>query len=58
MGIIMILITRSSVPPNVSFYVDDVEENWTYATKFDLVYIRMMTGSIANWPKLFKQSYE
>lgn len=57
-GVDLSPIQPSFVPPNVSFYVDDVEENWTYATKFDLVYIRMMTGSIANWPKLFKQSYE
>jgi len=47
-----------STPPNATFYVDDVEDPWTYSEKFDFIYARMMTGSIADWPKFFKQSNE
>ncbi|KAF4817341.1 putative methyltransferase tdiE [Colletotrichum siamense] len=46
------------VPPNVTFYVDDLEDEWTYSYKFDFIYGRMLTGSIADWPKFIRQSFE
>lgn len=51
-------LTATSVPPNVSFFVDDVEEEWTYTSPFDFIYLRAMTGSIRSWPKLFSQAYQ
>ncbi|KAF6831314.1 methyltransferase domain-containing protein [Colletotrichum plurivorum] len=46
-------------PSNVQFQIDDVEEvPWTYGRKFDFVYSRMMTGGIADFPKLFRQAFE
>ncbi|CAH0021566.1 unnamed protein product [Clonostachys rhizophaga] len=36
------------VPPNVTFQVDDVEDQWTYSTKFDFIYSRHMTSSISD----------
>ncbi|OBR02599.1 TAM domain methyltransferase [Colletotrichum higginsianum IMI 349063] len=50
--------TKLSVPPNVTFYIDDLEDDWTYSYKFDFVYGRMLTGSIADWPRFIHQSYE
>ncbi|KXH33770.1 hypothetical protein CNYM01_12269 [Colletotrichum nymphaeae SA-01] len=47
-----------SVPPNVKFEVDDLEEPWTYHTKFDYIHTRAMTSSISDWKRFFKQSYE
>lgn len=47
-----------SVPPNVKFEVDDLEEPWTYHTKFDYIHTRVMTSSIADWKRFFKQSYK
>lgn len=47
-----------SVPPNVTFQVDDVEDPWTFSEEFDFVHSRMMTGSIADWPKFFDQAFE
>jgi hypothetical protein len=38
--------------------VDDIEENWTWSTPFDLIHSRMMTGSVSDWPKLFASAYE
>ncbi|KAJ4012296.1 hypothetical protein NW752_007970, partial [Fusarium irregulare] len=51
-------IQPSAVPPNVTFYVDDVEESWDYSAKFDFIFVRFLTGSIRDWPKFFKQSYD
>ncbi|KAK0630214.1 S-adenosyl-L-methionine-dependent methyltransferase [Bombardia bombarda] len=45
-------------PPNVSFFVDDLEDVWTFSEKFDYVFARFLTGSILDWPKFFAQSYE
>ncbi|KEZ42035.1 hypothetical protein SAPIO_CDS6440 [Scedosporium apiospermum] len=57
-GVDLSPIQPSFVPPNVRFYVDDLEDQWTFSTKFDLIYARMLTGSLSDWPKFFKQSYD
>ena len=46
------------VPPNVSFEVDDVEADWTYSRKFDLIHSRFFYASIKNWPRLMQQAYD
>jgi len=55
-------VTRSllRVPPNVKFQIDDVEADWAYPPNepFDFIRLRAMGGSIANWPRLFKQAYD
>ncbi|KAF4625669.1 hypothetical protein G7Y89_g12491 [Cudoniella acicularis] len=58
LGIDLSPIQPAFLPPNVTFEIDDAEEPWTYSHKFDFIYARMMTGSIANWPKFFKQCFE
>ncbi|KAJ3456392.1 hypothetical protein MRS44_016415 [Fusarium solani] len=40
---------ESQCPPNVNFYVDDLEDDWTFSSKFDFIFSRFMTGSIRNW---------
>ncbi len=47
-----------STPPNVEFFVDDLEEEWTFNTPFDFIYMRLLTGSIKDWPKLFRNAYQ
>ncbi len=47
-----------SVAPNVEFFIDDLEADWNYHTRFDLIYGRLLTGSIRNWPKLIAQAFE
>ena len=49
---------RYSVPPNLTYYVDDLEETWNYSSKFDFIYGRMLTGSLSNWPRFFEQAFE
>lgn len=45
------------MPPNVTFYVDDLEAEWTYNQPFWLRHLRVMLGSIADWPKLFGEVF-
>jgi hypothetical protein len=52
------LLTTFSVRPNVTFEVDDIEERWTFSQKFDFIHSRMMTVSIADWPKFFVHAFE
>ena len=44
-------------PPNVMFYVDDVEDEWHWTHKFDIVHARGITGSVRCWPRLLHQVY-
>ncbi|KAK7428828.1 hypothetical protein QQZ08_004598 [Neonectria magnoliae] len=57
-GIDLSPIQPPFVPPNVTFYVDDLEDDWTFSTKFEFIFSRFMTGSIRNWPKYLKQCYD
>lgn len=45
------------MPPNLRFYVDDVEAEWAYPPNeaFDVIHGRGMVGAIADWPLLFRQ---
>ncbi|KAH6845805.1 S-adenosyl-L-methionine-dependent methyltransferase [Chaetomium sp. MPI-CAGE-AT-0009] len=45
-------------PPNAQFYVHDLDMDWDYDDPFDLIYARFLAGSITNWPKFFRQSYQ
>ncbi|KAJ0270924.1 hypothetical protein COL940_011319 [Colletotrichum noveboracense] len=47
-----------SVPPNVRFEIDDIEEPWTFSKPFDYIHSRMMTSSIANWKSYLQKCYE
>ncbi|KAL4726553.1 hypothetical protein ACLX1H_005440 [Fusarium chlamydosporum] len=57
-GVDLSPIQPSAIPPNASFYVDDLEEPWDYSKKFDFVFARFLTGSIRNWPKFFSESFK
>ncbi|KAF2434307.1 methyltransferase, partial [Tothia fuscella] len=50
-------IQPSFVPPNCSFYVDDVESDWAIPPedRFDFIHGRSMAGGIEDWPKLLGQ---
>ena len=58
-GVDLSVIQPPWMPPNVRFYVDDVEANWTYREGFDVIYSQsMLAGSIADKVKYFEQAYE
>ena len=46
------------VPPNCHFEVDDAEQLWTFPPNyFDMIHIRNVAQSIADWDKLLGQVY-
>ncbi|RDW67593.1 hypothetical protein BP6252_08989 [Coleophoma cylindrospora] len=47
-----------SMPVNVQFQVDDLEEPWIFNQKFDYIHCRDLIGGFGDWPKFFAQSYE
>ncbi|CCC12764.1 hypothetical protein SMAC4_09545 [Sordaria macrospora] len=49
----------SWVPPNVRFEVDDASKEWTFQENFfDYVHIRWLTGTIRDWPALYKEAFK
>lgn len=47
------------VPPNVKFYVDDIEDQWNYEhDKFDFVHARYLAAAVRDWPRLVGQAFQ
>ena len=57
-GVDLSPIQPAFVPPNVSFLIDDIEDNWSFSTPFDFIFTRFMTGSIQDFPRFFRQSFD
>ncbi|CAM1510020.1 Fc.00g003550.m01.CDS01 [Cosmosporella sp. VM-42] len=57
-GIDLSPIQPSFVPPNVRFEIDDLEEEWTFANKFDYIHSRMMTSSFNDWKAYLQKCYD
>jgi len=45
-------------PANLKFYVDDIEEEWVFESKFDYIHSRMMSVSLGNWDRYLQRCYE
>jgi len=46
------------VPPNVEFYVDDCESEWTFSkNSFDYIHVRMLAGSLQDWEQFLDNCY-
>ncbi|KAM0374498.1 hypothetical protein ACHAPY_008743 [Fusarium culmorum] len=56
-GVDLSPIQPDFVPPNVEFFIDDIEEPWTFSEPFDYIHSRMMTFSIKSWPELAGNIY-
>ncbi|KAI0803849.1 S-adenosyl-L-methionine-dependent methyltransferase [Xylaria sp. FL0064] len=49
----------NAVPPNVKFFIENVENPWPTPTdSIDFLHIRGLAGGVTDWPALFKQAYE
>ncbi|KAF6831670.1 methyltransferase domain-containing protein [Colletotrichum musicola] len=46
------------VPPNVTFEVDDLEEEWTFSRPFDFIHSRVMSSSIDDWKLYLRRCYD
>ncbi|KAF1991867.1 S-adenosyl-L-methionine-dependent methyltransferase [Aulographum hederae CBS 113979] len=57
-GIDLSPIQPSFVPPNLTFVIDDAEEEWIYSHKFDYIHARLMAGSLSDWEKLIQAAFD
>ncbi|KAM5343496.1 hypothetical protein ACJ41O_012033 [Fusarium nematophilum] len=57
-GVDLSPIQPGFVPPNVEFFIDDIEEQWSFSEPFDYVHSRMMTFSIKSWPDYVRNVYQ
>ncbi|KAF9886977.1 hypothetical protein FE257_010718 [Aspergillus nanangensis] len=46
------------VPPNLKFIVDDMEEEWLFKEKFDLIHARYLVGALADPAQVIAQAYK
>lgn len=53
-------IQPSWVPPNCQFFVHDFESQWDYTPDehFEYIHARGLCGSVADWPRLYRQAYD
>ncbi|KAK2050173.1 S-adenosyl-L-methionine-dependent methyltransferase [Colletotrichum somersetense] len=47
-----------AAPPNVTFEIDDFEEEWTYSRPFDYIHSRFMTSSVSDWKVYLQKCYD
>ncbi|GAB1317164.1 Methyltransferase [Madurella fahalii] len=57
-GVDLSPIQPGFVPPNVAFYVDDLEDEWTFNDPFDFIYGRMLAGALTDWPRFMHRCFE
>lgn len=46
------------VPPNLSFQIDEFDNEWTYSRPFDYIHARHLAGRIYDWARLMRQCFE
>ena len=58
MGVDIAPVQPQWVPPNCSFELDDVENEWLYKDEsFDFIHGRELLLAIRNWPNLLRQAF-
>ncbi|GAB1319474.1 hypothetical protein MFIFM68171_09684 [Madurella fahalii] len=58
MGLDLNYVQPEFIPANIRFIQQDIEVPWQHLKPgtWDLIYIRMLNGSIANWPRLYTEA--
>jgi 2-polyprenyl-3-methyl-5-hydroxy-6-metoxy-1,4-benzoquinol methylase len=47
------------IPPNLSFQVDDFEEEWTFGSdRFELVHARFIMSCVSDYPRMYKRAFD
>ncbi|KAK3332960.1 S-adenosyl-L-methionine-dependent methyltransferase [Cercophora scortea] len=57
-GVDLSPIQPAWAPPNVSFYIDDIEDEWLNGRGFDLVHARHVTPFVRDIPALLRKAYD
>ncbi|EWZ78494.1 hypothetical protein FOWG_17246 [Fusarium oxysporum f. sp. lycopersici MN25] len=47
-----------TVPANVEFQIDDIDEEWNYSAPFTYIHSRMMNMSIQNWEDYLRKIFD
>ncbi|KAI9818506.1 MAG: hypothetical protein M1827_000565 [Pycnora praestabilis] len=42
------------IPSNLSFQIDDAQEEWTYTEVFDLIHMRNLSGAFNDWAGIYQ----
>ena len=46
-------------PPNLRFEIDDCCSEWVYQKDhFDFIHVRLLYGSVADWPAFYRECYQ
>ena len=52
-------IQPDTIPSNLHFEIDDCCSDWVYPRDhFDYIHVRQLYGSVADWPKFYRECYE
>jgi hypothetical protein len=51
-------LTEDSVPSNCTFEVFDVEDDWTYSQKFDLIHGRLLVSCFNDHRRVLEQAFD
>ncbi|KAK0619369.1 S-adenosyl-L-methionine-dependent methyltransferase [Immersiella caudata] len=57
-GVDLSPIQPTFIPPNVSFFVADAEDEWTFSDPLSYIHSRAMNGAISNWPAFIKRCFD
>lgn len=52
------ILTIRRVPPNLEFYVEDIEDCWTFSWKFDFIHGRFLYLAFGNVYKMIQNAYD
>jgi len=58
LGVDLMPIQPTLVPPNVKFVIDDVEEDFPISPPYDFIHCRYMAYAIKDWKRLVQQIYD
>ncbi|KAI1343020.1 S-adenosyl-L-methionine-dependent methyltransferase [Xylariaceae sp. FL0016] len=58
LGVDLSPIQPTSVPPNVTFQIDDIEDTWVHETDYDFIHMRESSGYMKSTPKVIENSFQ
>jgi SAM-dependent methyltransferase len=57
-GVDLSPIQPAFVPPNLTFMIEDIEDEWNYSQSFDYIHSRFMSSAIASWTDFLTKCYK
>ncbi|TDZ23361.1 Secondary metabolism regulator LAE1 [Colletotrichum orbiculare MAFF 240422] len=58
LGVDLSATQPGSVPSNVRFEVDDIEDEWIFSQPFQYIHCRYISGGISDWSRFIRRCYE